>query len=95
MAVVYLDGIRIIVFIITICKEFLAYVLIGGIGQITKMIAIKTLYGHTTDHIPRIIRIVRIPHEAVGILREALLTYEVGLFDFVAFVIRSRQTELR
>ena len=88
-------GIRVVVFVIAIAEILLAYDGVGSISQIAEVIAIEILQRETANDIPRIILIVHIPHEAVGILREALLTYEVGLFDFVAFVIRSRQTELR
>ena len=88
-----LMGIRVVILVIAIREVFLTDDRVSSIGDVTEVIAIEILQRKTTDDVPRVILIVHIPDEAIGVLRQSLLSYKIGLLDIVAVGIGSRHTK--
>ena len=75
--------------------ELLFYVGMGSVSHIAEVVAVEVLQRETSDDIPRFVFVVGVPHQTVGVLRQALLTDKVCLLDLVALSILHAQTKLR
>ena len=87
-------GIRVVVFVVAISKILLTHSGISGVCDVAKVVTVEVLDRQSPDDIPRIILVIGVPHQSVGILRETLLAYKVRTLDVVTFGIRSHQSEL-
>ena len=89
-----LGSVRVVVFVVAIRHIFLAYVLIGDVCKIAKVVTIELLKRETSDYIPKLVFVIGVPDKSVGVLRQTFFAYKVGLFyaiiaksEFLKFVI--------
>ena len=75
--------------------QMLLHVRMGSIGHIAEVVAVEVLKRQTSDDIPRLVLVVGVPHQTVGMLGQTLLTHKVRLLDLVAVSILHAQTKLR
>ena len=75
--------------------EMLLHHGMGGIGDIAEVVAIEVLERETPDDIPRLVLVVGVPHQTVGMLCQTFLTNEVRLLDLITLFVLHAQTKLR
>ena len=86
---VELVGIRIIVFVVAVLQNLLLHHGVGGIGDVAEVVAVEVLQREASDDVPRLVLVVGVPHEAVGVLCEPLLSHEVRLLAEPQHPLRS------
>ena len=105
---VQLMGVRVVVLVVDVevcgsavnlrvCHpdEPLLHYRMGRIGEVAEVVAVEVLHAESADDVPQLVLVVGTGHEAVGVLRQSLLTHEVGAFDVVAVQVLHAQSELR
>ena len=86
-----LGSVRVVVFVVAIRHIFLAYVLIGDVCKIAKVVTVELLKRETSDYIPKLVFVIGVPDKAVGVLRQTFFAYKVGLF--YAIIVKSELLE--
>ena len=75
--------------------QIFAHDFVANIVKIAEMVTVEVLESKTADDVPRVILVVGIPHQTIGVLGESLLANEIRTLDEVAFIIVDGQSELR
>ena len=91
---VELMRIAVVVLIVAVQEILPADHRIGSVGHVAEVVAVKVLQRQSADDIPRLILVVCVPHESIGMLRQTLLAHKVRPLDLIAIGIGSCHAKL-
>ena len=92
---VELMSVGVVVGMVAVDEILLAHDGIGSVGHVPEVVAVEVLKRQTADHVPRLVLIVQVPDQSVGVLRESLLAHEVRPLDVVPVTVGRRESKLR
>ena len=78
---VALVGAAVVVLIASLGEDGLAQLRVCDVGEIAVVGGLEVLEGGSADDVPAAILVVGVPHHAVGVLGESLLSHEIGALE--------------